>query len=259
MNKIIKIIFLSLAMITLLTAPALGALTEAELLQTAEKYAKASEKTAVYGPYTNQNKSYYFAEYRTGNTLTGVLILEMDAGKVVSDEKTLRQMLFTVYYLMGTNNSSPALSNQSAQQYKAAALKYENNKDAAALFNKIAETYEEIETVEKSVVVNVSRSHENALKLSQLHKDLSGSLKSLDAAYENSMAANAGLTKEDIAKLMEDIETRQQNAQALEDQGVKLSNERTDIEGIKKAPGFGLFAAVFALSVIGFFVRKQKK
>jgi hypothetical protein len=256
MNKTIKIIFLSLVAIMLLAAPAMGIITEDELFKIAEKHSKTSEKTDVYGPYTTQNKSYYYAEYRTGNVLTGVLVIDVSNGNVVADEKTLRQVLFAVYYLMNTNNDSIAFSNESAQQYKAAAQHYANNQSIANIFNKMAETYEEIETIEKRVVLNVSMSYENAMRLSQLHNGLEASLKSLNAVYNDDMADVAGLTKEDIEDMIEEMETHLQNSKAREDIGVNYASERVET---KKTPGFGLIAAVFSLSVIGFFIPRQKK
>jgi hypothetical protein len=242
--------------ITFLTAPVLGVITEEEALKTAEKYSKDSEKAAVYGPYTSQNKSYYYGEYRTGDVLTGVIVIDMGTGKVVSDEKTLRCVLFAVYFLMNVTNESAASSNQKAQQCRAAALHYSNNQNTANIFNNMAETYENIAVIERNISVNLSLSYENAMELSQLYKKLENSLKALNSAYENDMAANANITKQDIERMIEEIETRVQNTQAREDRGVNFANERVEI---KKTPGFGLVTAVFALSVIGFVLRKQKK
>ncbi|MCL2142032.1 MAG: PGF-CTERM sorting domain-containing protein [Methanimicrococcus sp.] len=263
MNRIIKILFLSILAIALLTAPALGAITESEALKTAETYSKSGEKTAVYGPYKSENKSYYYAEYRTGGDippLTGVIVIDMGTGDVVSDEKTLRQVLFTVYRLMSVNNESIAVSNQTAQKYRSEALLYTSNPNIANIFNEMAETYDEIEAVEKDVVVNLNVSYENAMKLSLLFKDLEESLKSL-SAYENDLAANAGITKQYIENAIEEIEINSQNFQAREDIGVNYSNERVGNEkaDTESTPGFGLIAAVFALAAIGFFIQKQKK
>ena len=260
MNRIIKILFLSILAIALLTAPALGAITESEALKTAETYSKSGEKTAVYGPYKSENKSYYYAEYRTDNRLTGVIVIDMGTGDVVSDEKTLRQVLFTVYRLMSVNNESIAISNQTAQKYRSEALLYTSNPNIANIFNEMAETYDEIEAVEKDVVVNLNVSYENAMKLSLLFKDLEESLKSL-SAYENDLAANAGITKQYIENAIEEIEINSQNFQAREDIGVNYSNERVGNEkaDTESTPGFGLIAAVFALAAIGFFIQKQKK
>ena len=268
MNRIIKILFLSILAISILTAPVLGAITEGEALATAETYSKSGERTAVYGPYKSENKSYYYAEYRTGGDippLTGVIVIDMGTGNVVSDEKTLRQVLFAVYRLMSVNNESIAASNQKAQQYRAEALLYADNPNIANIFNKMAETYDEIEAVEEDVVVRLNVSYENAMKLSQLFKELEESLKSL-SAYEDDLKANAGITKQMIEYMIEEIEIDAQNFQAREDMGVNYSNERVGNEKVgnektdtKSTPGFGLITAVFALSVIGFFIRKQKK
>ena len=270
MNRIIKILFFSILAIAILTAPVLGAITEGEALATAETYSKSGERTAVYGPYKSENKSYYYAEYRTDNRLTGVIVIDMGTGNVVSDEKTLRQVLFAVYRLMSVNNESIAASNQKAQQYRAEALLYADNPNIANIFNKMAETYDEIEAVEEDVVVRLNVSYENAMKLSQLFKELEESLKSL-SAYENDLTANAGVTKQMIEYMIEEIEIDSQNFQAREDMGVNYSNERVgngkaDTESTpgfeadtESTPGFGLIAAVFALAVIGFFIRKQKK
>jgi PGF-CTERM protein len=319
MNKTVKTLFLLIFALTLLTAPVLGTISDEEAVNIAEKYLKNNETATVYGPYTCQNRPYYYTEYIADNAstnLSGVLVIDKSTGNVVSDEQTLRQILFTVYYLKNVSNEVVAASNLTALQYKTTASNYEQqaetvkntrpyikegdwnkmenleqyNRDVANLFNKMAATHEEIAAAGMDVL-DGNLSYENAMKLSKLFTDLGKDLKLLDAAYDNVSRdmniyydiliespgyyqvnatlmsdlrilynANIALEKQVIELFIDEIEKDFQNTQTFEDSGVLLSNERIKTNSKSNSiPGFGFIAAVFALSVIGVFIRRQKK
>ncbi|MDR2944321.1 MAG: hypothetical protein LBU81_04465 [Methanosarcinales archaeon] len=201
-----------LFMILFLISPAYGEMLNStqEAADTAVAYAAAGEETWAYGPYYYQSHSYYYIQYLTNGTLTGVLLLDGENGEIIKETETVEKISYTIWYLNNVTpevipaynitvdtyqKTVPALNEMARKLEQEARQMSGEDKtktnDAAAAYKEMAVLIEEYaDTLSNTIptmeaVASGNRSYENAIKLTEEYGEVEKVLIEMGQSYDN--------------------------------------------------------------------------
>jgi len=195
MNRIIKMIFLTIAAITILTAPALGVITESEAVTTAEKYSKGSENIIVYGLYTYQNVPYYFIIFSptyAEKMTSGCVVINAENGEIASKDVAEKIIIAECTEFAVGDTYMKFLENEIVyykerdEILKTDIMTLKNMSglvQETAKFEKIIETVQNVEKINLAVVENMEQTEATA-------KEFRAGNKSYEKAIEYQNAYN---------------------------------------------------------------------
>ena len=201
------------AIILMMIVPSLGAITKSEAEQVVLPYIKTEETVKMVGPYTYENHAYYYAEITISGKLNGVLIIDGESGKAVTDQEIARKISYTRAYLENVTPENLAAYNISKEAYVAAAASCRQTAEAfkkeiplyeaedreklgtvvqsyqeiASLFDELANLYGQ-NSATQADVISGNASYENAMILTNQIKDIESTLKKLEGAYDKVIA-----------------------------------------------------------------------
>jgi hypothetical protein len=176
------------AIILMMITPSLGAITKAEAEEVALPYVRTDETLKIIGPYTYKNHSYYYAEITIINSLSGVLIIDGETGKVVTDKEIAKKVSYTRAYFENVTPIDLEAFNRSKTVYT----------EVAANERKMAELYEDEMTrhnaTDRKKLETIVNSYREAADVYDILANNMGQISATqtdiisgNASYENSM------------------------------------------------------------------------
>ena len=188
-------IFLTILAISILTAPALGTITESEALTTAEKYSKSSENIIVYGLYTYQNVPYYFIIFSptyAQKMTSGCVVINAEDGEIASKDVAEKIIIAECTEFAVGDTYMEFLENEIAyykerdEILKTDIMALKNMSglvQETAKFDKIIETVQNVEKINLAVVESMEQTETAA-------KEFRAGNKSYEKAMEYQNAYN---------------------------------------------------------------------
>ena len=214
------------AIILMMITPSLGAITKSEAEQVALPYVRTDETLKIIGPYTYKNHSYYYAEITIIDSLSGVLIIDGENGKVVTDKEIAEKVSYTrasfenvtsieleafkrsktVYTDVAASNRQMAelfedeMTRHNASDRKKLEAIVNSYREEADVHDILANNMEQISATQADIISG-NASYENAMILTDQKKDWEDNLqklgKALDKLRASTNAYYGGPTKND--------------------------------------------------------------
>ena len=278
-------LFVLIAVMLLLITPAFGAISEYEASETAAKYLHDGETVVAHGPYTYMSQPYYYIEFRTGNTKTGVMFIDGTYNEPITDKATEEKIAYTHYALKNLDSASLTQIEQASselQNFKAmiknlnsyvnenkqaiASLdSSEQNKinDTVNALNKmdnpttvLADKFDEYVVIGKDVL-NGNKSYDNAKKIMDMTNGMSKNLDEFILVAKELSSTNEELGMSDrliqFEVVSDELKELDQNTENTISEDVKSAESRK-----KPVPGFGLLFTVCSILIVGVLIKRRK-
>ena len=200
------------AIILMVATPAFGAISKEDASKSVSSYVLSGETSEIYGPYTYENHAYYYAEISTEKSITGILIVDAESGKIIEDLEIAKKIVYTKTYLADATPENLAAYNVTRNWYTSAASVCREKSEAykkeiplykaeeRAKFETIVQSYQEAATLYDGLsdimkraaetqadVIKGNASYENAVKFSNQMTEYENSLKKMGTTYDKIM------------------------------------------------------------------------
>ena len=201
------------SIILMIVTPALGAISKENAAEAVSSHVLSGETLEMYGPYTYKNHAYYYAEMSTDTSITGILIIDAETGKIVEDLEIAKKIIYTKTYLADATPENLAAYNVTRDWYTSAAAVWREKSEAykkeiplykaeeRAKFETIVQSYQEAATLYEELseimkraaetqadIIKGNASYENAVKFSNQMTEYENSLKKMGTLYDKIMA-----------------------------------------------------------------------
>ena len=279
---------LMLVVVLLSMTPVACSINQTDAEQIALKYKDTDESLKICGPYTYMDHPYYYIEFRTEDTKTGVIVIDGMSKELIKDLNIIEKISYTHCVLNGTEG----ISNEKIAQYASELRQISKEmKDWNTEINKtlqqgsadlnstekkqlsdrsqaltkfeisltnVANGFDRFVTIKKDVL-NGNKSYENAEKMmntvSEMNRNIDDfilSTKGLESAIYEDLNKEGGIVQlERYSKELEKFEKK------LEE---NVSWDVTSAEARKKSiPGFVLMSAVCSILImVGILIKRRK-
>ena len=200
------------AIILMIATPAFGAISKEDASKSVSSYVLSGETSEIYGPYTYENHAYYYAEISTDKSITGILIVDAESGKIIEDLEIAKKIIYTKTYLADATPENLAAYNATRDGFNNASVAYREKSEAykkeiplykaeeRAKFETIVQSYQEAATLYDGLsdimkraaetqadIIKGNASYENAVKFSNQMTEYENSLKKMGTIYDKIM------------------------------------------------------------------------
>jgi hypothetical protein len=259
-----------------MTTPALGALNEYEAATAASKYQYDNELARAYGPYTYLNHPYFYVEFTTAGTSTGVVIVDGISGEL-TDMETARKISYTHNMIGEIDADYIRLMSQESTNYKTSIIvmrgqSYEANQLSTSDFLNSSEkqrmrdlsrvlTKMEISmtkaanTMDNQIILNRAalngnKSYENAVEIMNKHKEFARNTDEVIIAFkECEVITGDSLVTSEMEAYNDELKREEQRLQKNVDWDINSMEARK-----KSVPGFGILIAIYSVLIGGILI-----
>ena len=267
-----------------MTTPALGALNEYEAATAAAKYQYDNELARAYGPYTYLNHPYFYVEFATAGTTTGVVIVDGISGNLVDNTDTARKISYTHNVLKDIDSSSVSSDAQDAADFRQLSKEMrdlndeiDKNQLTTSIYLNESEKQQmrdlsrvivkmEISitnfanTLDKQViaerdVLNGNKSYENSVKITNGYKEMARNADELIPIFkefESIIGESLGIAELEVYN--DELKRVEQELQRSVNWDISSMESRKN-----SVPGFGVLLAICAVLITGVLIQKRRK